>query len=339
MRYLTVADQPVAEQFSYWRDVICQVCTPLAAEREPEHRGGEPAERGITGWARSAAVGSSHCAEVCSRDQILVHGPSEIRRMASDDVFVSLQLRGHCVAGQGDRTCHLGPGAFAMFDTTDAYRLAYSGDDAGEWQVLSFRVPRWRLMPLIADPGGFTAVAHQASRGGIAAMVASTMTSIWRNLEFLDESAAQSSETALLTLLGAAAGGTEREARSDTATGALRAAVNRYLAANVQSGLTAPAVAAHFGISVRKLHGLYERSERTFAQTVMTLRVEACARDLAAGAGGRTLTDTATRWGFADLSHMNRVFRARFGCLPSEYREGPARRDRTGPLEKRVRLP
>ena len=323
MRYLTVADQPVAEQFSYWRDVICQVCTPLAAEREPEHRGGEPADRGMTGWARSAAVGSSHCAEVCSREQILVHGPSEIRRMVSDDVFVSLQLRGYCVAAQGARTCHLKPGAFAMFDTTDAYRLAYSGDDAGEWQVLSFRVPRSRLMPLIADPGGFTAVAHQATRGGIAAMVASTMTTIWRNVEFLDEPAAQSSETALLTLLGAAAGTTtEGEARSETTTAALRAAVNRYLAANVQAGLTAAGVAAHFGISVRKLHGLYERSDQTFAQTVMTLRVEACARDLAAGAGHRTLTDTATRWGFADLSHMNRVFRARFGCLPSEYRAG-----------------
>lgn len=324
MRYLTVADQPVAEQFSYWRDVICQVCTPLAAEREPEHRGGEPTDRGMTGWARSATVGSSHCAEVCSRDQVLVHGPSEIRRMSSDDVFVSLQLRGHCVAGQADRTCHLEPGAFAMFDTTDAYRLAYSGDDAGEWQVLSFRVPRSRLVPLIADPGGFTAVAHRATRGGIAAMVASTMTSIWRNVEFLDEPAAQSSETALLTLLGAAAGDTttQRAARTETTTAALRAEVNRYLAANLQAGLTAGAVAAHFGISVRKLHGLYERSELTFAQTVMTLRVEACARDLAAGAGRRTLTDTAARWGFADLSHMNRVFRTRFGCLPSDYRAG-----------------
>lgn len=322
MRYLTVADQPVAEQFSYWRDVICQVCTPLVAEREPEHRGGEPAAGGITGWVRSATVGSSHCAEVCSRTQVLAHGPSEIRRMASDDVFISLQLRGHCVGDQGNRSCELGPGAFAMFDTTDTYRLAYSGDDSGEWQVMSFRVPRTRLLPLLADPGGFTAVAHDATQGGIAAMVASTMASIWRNVDSLDELAAQSSETALLTLLAAAAGGTvDREARGETVTAALRASVNRYLAANLHADLTAARVAAHFGISVRKLHGLYEQTGRTFAQTVMTLRVEGCARELAAGPARQTLTDTATRWGFADLSHMNRVFRTRFGCLPSEYRE------------------
>ncbi len=204
-----------------------------------------------------------------------------------------------------------------MFDTTDSYRLTYSG----EWQVLSFRVPRARLLPLVADPGGFTAVAHDGARGGIAAMVTSTMTSIWRHVEALDDLAAQSAETALLTLLAAAAGdvGTDRETRRDALDLALRASVNRYLAGNLHQDLSAARVAGHFGISVRKLHGLYQHTDRTFAQTVMALRVDACARDLAAGPH-RTLTDTAAQWGFADLSHMNRVFRARYGCLPSEYR-------------------
>lgn len=314
MRYLTVADQPVADQFAYWRDVICQVCTPLAAERRPEQR-----REGMVGWVRASAVGSSHCAEVSSGAQSLAHGSAEIRRMASDDVFVSLQLRGSCIAEQGPRTCHIEPGGFAMFDTTDAYRLTYSSD----WQVLSFRVPRARLLPLVADPGGFTAVAHDGTGGGIAAMVTSTMTSIWQHVESLDDLAAQSAETALVTLLAAAAGDTtdQRGRSRDVLDAALRASVNRYVATNLhQADLAATPVAGHFGISVRKLHGLYSETDRTFAQTVMTARVEACARDLTAGAGQRTLTDTAARWGFADLSHMNRVFRARYGCLPSEYR-------------------
>ncbi|HUR74736.1 MAG TPA: helix-turn-helix domain-containing protein [Sporichthya sp.] len=314
-----MADQPVAEQFSYWRDVICQVCTPLAAEPAPEYDGGEP---GMTGWVRASTVGSSHVAEVCSRTQSLAHGPAEIRRMASDDVFVSLQLRGSCVARQGARTCEVGPGGFAMFDTTDAYRLSYAGDRSGEWQVISARVPRGRLLPLVADPGGFTAVAHDGSRGGIAAMVASTMTSIWHHVESLDDLAASSAETALLTLLAAAAGDSrdQRERRRDVLDAALRAAVNRYVSANLhQADLAAAPVAGQFGISVRKLHALYQHTDRSFAQTVMAMRIEACARELTAGPGRRTLTDTAARWGFADLSHMNRVFRARYGCLPSEY--------------------
>ncbi|HZE67433.1 MAG TPA: helix-turn-helix domain-containing protein [Sporichthyaceae bacterium] len=317
MRYLTSADKPVAEQFSYWREVICQVCTPLAAEREPAHRDG------ITGWARSSALRSTHCAEVCSRTQSLIHGPAELRRTMTDDVFVNLQLRGHCLAGQGKRTCHIGPGGFAMFDTTNEYRLNFQGDERGEWQVISFRVPRSRLVPLLADPDGFTAVTHDATAGGIAGVVASTMTAIWRTIESLDHRAAEAAETAFLSVLAAAAGGTGelRETRRETVDASLRASVNRYLAANLQRcDLTAAHVARCFGISVRKLHGLYQHTEHTFAQTVMALRLDACAQDLRAGAGQRTLTDIATRWGFSDLSHLNRVFRARHGCLPSEFR-------------------
>lgn len=324
MRYLTVADQPIAERFSYWRDVICQVCTPLAAERAPEYRGGEPAAQGMTGWVQSAELGSSHCAEVCSRTQTLAHGAAEIRRMASDDIFVSLQLRGRCIAEQDERTCEIGPGGFAMFDTTDPYRLNYLGEGgSGEWQVLSFRMPRDRLLPLVADRAGFTAVTHDGTSGGIAGMVAATMTSIWQHVDSLDTPAAHSAEVALLTLLATAAG--ERRAgppsRREALDTALRASVHRYLTGNLHRELSAAHVAHRFTISVRKLHALYEHTDRTFAQTVMALRLEACARDLAAGTGQRTLTDIAARWGFADLSHMNRVFRARYGCLPSEYRQ------------------
>lgn len=134
----------------------------------------------------------------------------------------------------------------------------------------------------------------------------------------LDDLADSSAETALVTLL-AALTGRRCETGRGTLDAALRASVNRYLSATVHADLTARQVAARFGISVRKLLGLYERTDRTFAQTVMTLRVEACARDLGAGAGG-TSTDIAARWGFADLSRMNRVFRARYGRLPSEVR-------------------
>jgi AraC-like DNA-binding protein len=337
---LTSADKPVAEQFSYWHEVICQVCTPLAAAREPAHRGGEPPERGITGWARSARLGSSHCAEVCSRTQSLTHGSAEIRRMVSDDVFVNLQLHGSCIAGQGGRTCHIPPGGLAMFDTTGEYRLNFVGDTrSGEWRVISFRVPRSRLAPLLADPDGFTAVTHHATGPGIANLVAATMSALWHNIESLDDLAAEAAETAFLSLLATLAGGSgqARGTGRDGLDAALRAAVNRYLSANLQRpDLPAADVARRFGISVRKLHGLYRNTGCTFAQTVMSLRVEAAARELALGAAGRTLTDTATRWGFCDLSHLNRVFRARYGCLPSEFRAqaAPPSRRRIAPVQK-----
>lgn len=338
MRYLTSADKPVAEQFSYWREVICQVCTPLAAERKPEHRGGEPTEQGHAGWARSAELMTTHCAEVCSRTQSLTHGPAELRRTVADDVFVHLQVRGDCVGLQADRTCRIPPGGFAMFDTTEPYRLDLVGDDRGDWQVISFRVPRSRLVPMLADPGGFTAVTHAGA--GLADLVTGTMTAVWRDIESFDRPAAAAAESAFLSLLAAAADSDVRPvtSRRTEVDAALRASVNRYLAANLRDGdLSVAAVAQGFRISTRKLHNLYEDNEHTFAQTVMRLRLAAAARELAAGAADRTLTDIATRWGFCDLSHLNRLFRGRYGCLPSEFRAEASRVPGSGPVDHRGR--
>jgi AraC-like DNA-binding protein len=35
---------------------------------------------------------------------------------------------------------------------------------------------------------------------------------------------------------------------------------------------------------------------------------------------GSRIADVAARWGFASQAHFTRLFRARFGCTPSEVR-------------------
>jgi AraC-like DNA-binding protein len=326
--YWTTTDRPVAEQFSYWREVICEAFAPLATERRAAHRPPGPRDPGITSWVRSTPLTATNCAEVVSATQLISHGEAEVRRTDSDRVFVNLQLRGHCVAAQGDRTCDVPPGSFAMFDTTSEYRLEFVGEPATqEWHVLSFRVPRAQLIPLLADPHGFTAVTHDARAGGIANIVASMMTSIWSNADSLDRAAASAADTAFTAVLAAAAGGSGalRDTCREELDATLRAAIHRYLAANLRhADVSAARVARRFGISLRKLHGLYEGTGRTFGQTVMTLRVEGCAGELASGTGPHSLTELASMWGFCDLSHLNRVFRARYNCRPSEYRAAAA---------------
>jgi AraC-like DNA-binding protein len=325
MRFWTTADLPPTEQFSYWREVICEAFAPLAAERTKHHAPPGPRELGLESWVKSSALTSTNCAEVSSRTQLITHGASEIRRTTSDVVFINLQLTGHCVAGQGTRSCVVRPGSFALFDTTSEYSLEFFEDpSAAEWRVLSFRVPRASLLPLLADPDGFTGIAHESGTDAAANLVASTMLSIWRNVDRLDPAAADAADIAFTTMLAAGVGGSERLRHSsqETLDAGLRAAVNRHLTANLRTGELSPLmVAQRFGVSVRKLHRLYEGTGRSFAQTVMGLRVEACAREIKASTSPSSLTELAARWGFCDLSHLNRVFRAHYGCLPSEYRD------------------
>jgi AraC-type DNA-binding domain-containing proteins len=128
-------------------------------------------------------------------------------------------------------------------------------------------------------------------------------------------------------MLAAGVGGSDalRDTSRETLDATLRAAMNRYLTVNLRTAdLSAPRVARRFGVSLRKLHSLYEGTGRSFAQTVMALRVDGCARELAAAGNGRSMTEMAARWGFCDLSHLNRVFRAHHGCLPSDFRDAVA---------------
>lgn len=329
MQIWTTVDRPAAEQFSYWREVICAAFAPLAAQRTAAHRSTGPAEPGITGRVQARALTETNCAEISSRTQLITHGEAEVRRTRSEQVFVNLQIRGLCRATQDGRKCVVQPGAFALFDTTRPYRLEFIEDSTRyEWSAVSFRVPRANLLPLLADPMGFTSIAYSATGGGVANLVASTMMSIWRNLPDLRGGEADAAETAFTTMLAAGLGCGEelRDTRRETVDVTLRATINRYIATNLRTAdLSAPQVARRFGVSVRKLHSLYQGTDRSFAQTVMALRVEACARELASAENWRSLTETATRWGFYDLSHLNRVFRQYRGCLPSEYRDACVR--------------
>lgn len=118
MQYWTTGDRPEREQFSYWREVICEAFTPLATQRTSVHRAAGPRPRGITSWVRSRMLTSTNTAEVSSETQLISHGDSEVRRTDSHQVFVNLQLDGHCIGMQDGRRCIVPAGGFALFDTT-----------------------------------------------------------------------------------------------------------------------------------------------------------------------------------------------------------------------------
>jgi AraC-like DNA-binding protein len=80
-----------------------------------------------------------------------------------------------------------------------------------------------------------------------------------------------------------------------------------------------PKVADHFGISVRYLHKLFERTDSTFNRHVLELRLQHCYAVLTdRKQGARTVAAIAYASGFNDLSYFGRSFRRRFGAAPSE---------------------
>jgi len=87
------------------------------------------------------------------------------------------------------------------------------------------------------------------------------------------------------------------------------------------SKLSPRVVAEHFGISVRTLHSRFAKTGKTFGSWLLGARLEASSHALRdPHQRARSMLDIAHSCGFNDLSHFNKMFRARFGMTPGEWR-------------------
>jgi AraC-like DNA-binding protein len=78
-------------------------------------------------------------------------------------------------------------------------------------------------------------------------------------------------------------------------------------------------------ISTRYLHKLFEGERTSVCEWIRMSRLEHCRRDLLDPALGHlTILAIASRWGLPGPQQFSRVFRAAYGCAPSELRRRPA---------------
>lgn len=312
MEIWTTNDLPEKDQFSYWREVLCEAHIALNPMR-PASNGG------FAGQVTAHPLSTINVTTISSARQKIYRGQSEISRMPLEVYFLNLQLRGQCCMQQGGRAALLNPGEFSIVDSTEPYLNDYCSDD---WEQYSFRIPRHLLRPLLRHPEQATATIV-ADNGGIGTVAIDLLKSIVRNVEGLSPTATTLSSS-MVDLVAMSLGATQsaQEMARGSARQALGASLVHYIETNVADPELAPAkIAAHFGISVRYLHKLLEEGGRSFGRLVLEQRLERCARDFArTKADSETVTEIALRWGFNDLSHFSRTFRQRFGKTPREYR-------------------
>jgi AraC-like DNA-binding protein len=85
--------------------------------------------------------------------------------------------------------------------------------------------------------------------------------------------------------------------------------------------LTPMRVAVACKMTARYLHHLFSHGSETVARYILRRRLEECSRALTIPSQrGRTVTAIAFDYGFNSPTHFGRVFRARFGVTPREFR-------------------
>jgi AraC-like DNA-binding protein len=106
---------------------------------------------------------------------------------------------------------------------------------------------------------------------------------------------------------------------SAVAAARLSAAFNQIAKCFQDPELSVAAVAHSQGISRRYLQRLLETAETSFTARVNELRLQR-AFALLSEPGTRRIAEIALEAGVSDISHFNRLFRARFGDTPGGVR-------------------
>ncbi|MFB7476034.1 helix-turn-helix domain-containing protein [Kitasatospora sp. NPDC056184] len=246
------------------------------------------------------------------------------QRLAREDtepeVFLGLQVTGTSVVAQNDRQAVLGPGEFALYDTSVPYTLGFDGGVDHHF----LRFPRSALALPERLLKEMTAVAFRAD-SPVAALAYAYFSQLATTEGLHQDRYAQAVTEPSLDLIRAAV--TSRLGDSPLARESLEATLGfrilRYMRAHLRDhDLSAARIASAHGVSVRHLYTLLARSGVTPGDWIRSARLEECRRELAGPkARYRTIAAIGQSWGFVDATHFSRAFKQAYGLSPRAWRD------------------
>jgi len=297
------------ERFSYWREALCQAVFNLTIEAPPERFSARITSRsaGVLRFATSESTGYQ-----------VVRTRRDIETAPSDHYSVFVQLRGHSVITQNGKSVAYLPNDIAISDG----RFPFHADLPGEGRRAFAVIPREmvdRRAPWLRGQ----ALHKLAADRPFADLATRHLLELTAPDSTLSEGSASLLTENLCNLLALASA-------NDVATSRLQPelqmeAILAHCRQNLHDPeLTPQRVADRFGISVRTLHLRFAQIGETFGRWLVENRLEACRTALRdENQRGVNISEIAYRWGFNDLSHFNKVFRARFDQTPREWRNRP----------------
>ncbi|HWA90468.1 MAG TPA: helix-turn-helix domain-containing protein [Rhizomicrobium sp.] len=278
--------------------------------------------------ARSDASGFAGDVESYLLDDIVISRPRangqkfdraspRIARDGMDHYMIQLFVRGGTDMALGRRTLQAERRlmGFDLGEVLDSFN--------SDFDIICALVPRAHLAPLLGKPDSLQGAIPPEDGGG--KLLAEFLPNLFDSLPDLAPQQTGSAARALTELVATAFNG-ERFADRD-APEVARHALGLKAKTFIKSRLGSPTldpdeVAAAMGLSRSALYRLFKDSGGV-AHYIREQRLRRCFADLV-GERGRNSQVAGIAWrrGFGDAAHFSRLFKERFGCSPSEAREG-----------------
>lgn len=301
----STGDAEARLRFSYWRDAVCQAILHVDAER----RGSESFDARISGFAS----GPTKVARFASRPHRILRQRSHVLRSGEEGYLVSWQEQGQSHIVQGDASLLLETGEIAIVDVEKTFQVEFPTPVRRTLALvprrrLEEKAPWFKRSPpvKVLGDGVFAGLA----RAHLAQLCADPA---------LGPDATELMVENLCNLLALATAPASFERQTcELPTETLLAFLKKNLH---QPGLSPPWTAAQLRISVRTLHLRFQRMGTTFGAWILAERLEACRRALDnAMLDQQSISEIVFDWGFREISHFSKVFKARYGVTPRDYR-------------------
>ncbi|AWN37197.1 helix-turn-helix domain-containing protein [Methylobacterium radiodurans] len=308
--FTTVGLHP-RDRFDYWMSVI---------RRDIIENDAVPARRrAFRAELRAGAIGGIKLALARSSELRISHTKRHSGQPSDEQLFVFMPLSGTKTLRQNGRQAVLEPGQVALVDP----RLPHEGCFSEDSEVLTVILERRALESRLGAIHDLTArpLTSGTAEGRLAA---GYLAMLPPQAGRLRSAAEDMVETHLLDLLALALGkAAERRVSPGSSTRSLvrmrlHAAIEEMLA---DPGLDTEAVAAAAGVSTRHANAILADEDTSLGRLIQARRLARC-RDALEDPSQmhRTVSEIAYGWGFSDMTHFGRRFRAAYGILPSACR-------------------
>jgi AraC family transcriptional activator of tynA and feaB len=295
------------ERYAYWREAICKWVFNTSIEAPP--------------GPFSACLASRSCGPLRivageSSAYLLIRNRRELDATPSDEYCIYLQRRSEGTIEQDGLSFTYQANDMGLSDLSLPFRTVHA--DGGRRIVAV--VPRElidRRAPWVAK----TALRKFGANSTYIDLARRHMVAMAENKTMSESAMALLTEN-LCNLIALACA-------EDIAPNRMEAelqieAMLAFCRLHLQDAELAPQrVADHLGVSIRTLHSRFKQVGQSFGHWVLEERLKACAAALRdPHQHGSNISEIAYRWGFNDLSHFNKSFRARFDRTPAEWRNG-----------------
>jgi AraC family transcriptional activator of tynA and feaB len=307
----STADVHQRDAFDYWHEILCKKV--VRHDCSPEQRQTFHAE------LQSAPLADIDLVYYASSPMLNDVTARHVGHANAEEIFVRRQIAGTFAVEQDSRAAVLEAGDMILLDPRRPMRGKYL---SGARQLV-LKVPRRQLEARVGDVGRAIARAIRPSdpEHGLTSAYLAMLPTYSDKLGAAAVDVVKDQALDLIAISLAKATDGERPRLSSA-----RSLVGINVRAAIEARLTDPAldpegVAAAAGVSVRYANAVLGDDGTSIMRHIRARRLERCRRALEdPSQTHRTVSEIAYGWGFSDMTHFGRSFRAAFGCLPGEYR-------------------